>query len=349
MRRIFLFFVVVLFVTGSVFAENLIDLEIELSSDEIYFADTLFIAIYAKNVSGKLINNFPAFGTHPVDLSCPEFFDYFKIYLSHANDKAIYHFYQDRLSKWYYIDVKHACPIKQISLNPDEKVRIGIVLFKLPTLDNIKDPFWSRVIKEPPKDNDKFILNVEGTFKKDNITYFDGMICHKLKINPRSKESMKIITDWYKNSSPKLYEISSEFPSVKFISGKFLSENYNFYKEDGRIQIGKIPAIPWRFRYELISYYPPEHLGPTTWEDWKKLEESFEKGTLKDKIRFTRICVQYYTTADEKVLDELKSWLEKMNPLQRTIIVNINYSQRHNDLPNYQKFNEVIQSFKDKK
>jgi hypothetical protein len=343
MGRIFLFFVGMLFVTGSVFAENLIDLEIELNSDEIYFADTLYIAVYAKNVSGKPINNFPAFGTLPADLSCPEFFDYFKIYLSHANDSAIFPFYQNRLCRWYYIDLKRACPTKQILLNSGEKVRIGIVLFKLPMLEDIKDPFWSSVLKEPLKDNDKFILNIEGVFKKDNITYFDGKICNRLKINPRSKESMRVITDWYKNLPLKRYEVSTEFPSVRY-----RTENYSLYRSK-IIRIGKLSSQPWMYRYELENDYPPDYLCPTTWEDWKKLEDIFETGTLQDEIRFSRICIQYYTTADEKVLDELKSWLKKMNPLQRIIIVNPNYLNRQENLPNSKKLYETIQSFKDKK
>jgi hypothetical protein len=87
---------------------------------------------------------------------------------------------------------------------------------------------------------------------------------------------------------------------------------------------------------------------PKDWEGWKKLEESFESSTLRDEIRWTRICIQYCSTGDEKVLDELKTWLAKMNPIQRTVMVN-NYFRYDKNLPNSQKLYETIQSFKDKK
>ncbi|MDR1477521.1 MAG: hypothetical protein LBJ00_01105, partial [Planctomycetaceae bacterium] len=63
---------------------------------------------------------------------------------------------------------------------------------------------------------------------------------------------------------------------------------------------------------------------------------------------WTRICVQYCVTGDDKVLDELKTWLEKMNPIQRIVMVN-NYSFRDTTLPNCRKLYETIQLFKDKK
>jgi hypothetical protein len=83
---------------------------------------------------------------------------------------------------------------------------------------------------------------------------------------------------------------------------------------------------------------------PSDWQGWKKLEESFEASTLRDEIRWTRICVQYCTTAEEKVLDELKSWLEKMNPIQRAVMVN--YFQKDENLPNFEKLYNTIQQFK---
>jgi hypothetical protein len=103
--------------------------------------------------------------------------------------------------------------------------------------------------------------------------------------------------------------------------------------------------------YMFLRYgnrYPGYPNLPRDWEAWKKLEESFESSTLRDEIRWTRICIQYCSTGDEKVLDELKTWLEKMNPIQRTVMVN-NYFGYNENLPNSKKLYETIQSFKDKK
>ncbi|MDR1483622.1 MAG: hypothetical protein LBT09_02240, partial [Planctomycetaceae bacterium] len=93
--------------------------------------------------------------------------------------------------------------------------------------------------------------------------------------------------------------------------------------------------------------YPDDPNLPVDWQGWKKLEESFEPSTLRDEIRWTRICVQYCSTGNEKVLDELKTWLDKMNPIQRTVMVNYFYKDKN--LPNSTKLYETIQLFKDKK
>jgi hypothetical protein len=369
MRRIFLLFVVVLFVTGNVFAKNPIDLELELHSNEIYFGDTLYIAVYAKNVSGKQLDKFPAFAMHkghlgqPARFYYPEFFNNFQINLSHANLNSVFKFYLVYFSKHSYRGSKEVekenkdTTINYITLNPDERVRIGLILFPLPSLADINDPFWISAFKEPPEANDKFILTIRGTIKKDNITYFDDMVNCRLKINPRSKKSMELISDWYKNS-PSIYDVSPEFPSIKFWS-KDRSDHYRavripIYWENGKIWEVD-PDVSIRYTYTL---YPHGSLCPNTWEGWKKLEDTFENGTLRNEICYTRLRIQYYVTNDKKVLEEFKKWLAEITHLEREFIIKCAYQRMLSSAgPGFEKWiadrskeiYEIMKPFEDKK
>jgi hypothetical protein len=63
------------------------------------------------------------------------------------------------------------------------------------------------------------------------------------------------------------------------------------------------------FFLRIGNRYPDYPNLPSDWRGWKNLEESFEASTLRDEIRWTRICLQYCETKNDKVLDELKSWI----------------------------------------
>jgi D-mannonate dehydratase len=59
--------------------------------------------------------------------------------------------------------------------------------------------------------------------------------------------------------------------------------------------------------------------------------------------------LQYCETKDDKILDELKSWLEKMNPIQRAVMTNYLQHYHVKEIPVAEKLYNTIRLFKDKK
>jgi hypothetical protein len=155
-------------------------------------------------------------------------------------------------------------------------------------------------------------------------------------ISQRTATEMSTLKSWYDatptNLLPVMDRVTASIPfkrghkSYLAITSKLQPQHYHFLRIGNR--------------------YPGYPNLPKDWRGWKELEESFCEGTLRDEIRWTRICIQYCETKDEKVLEELKSWLEKMNPIQRAVMVN--YIQKNEQLPESIKLHNTIQPFKNK-
>ncbi|MDR1477366.1 MAG: hypothetical protein LBJ00_00310 [Planctomycetaceae bacterium] len=218
---------------------------------------------------------------------------------------------------------------------------------RVPDLENLQDSFWSDLSSNLSRESKEVILQIVLGTHHEFQTIKSGskllIFNEKLKIKPRNDKEMNIITSWYKNTPVEILPIPHPIntQSTYSISKRKIDRDYRVFLRktgiDDRLQ----------FILRLGDRYPYYPNLPEDWQGWKKLEESFEASTLRDEIRWTRICVQYCTTGDDKVLDELKTWLEKMNPIQRSVMVN--YFHKNEKLPNSDKLYETIQLFKDKK
>jgi hypothetical protein len=156
----------------------------------------------------------------------------------------------------------------------------------------------------------------------------------KIKILPREKNEMKLLKDWYRNTGHMFPELNLDDGYNKNKSKKWLrKKSYKYHSNEIN-----------RMFVRLRNLYPCYPNVPDDWQGWKAIEESFKPSTLRDEIRWTRICIQYCATEDEKVLEELKSWLKEMNPIQRAVMVN--YFHKNEKLPNSEKLYNTIQQFK---
>ncbi|MDR2643360.1 MAG: hypothetical protein LBC74_11270 [Planctomycetaceae bacterium] len=347
MKRLFFLILVVFLLTGKVFAENLIELQFEVNSSEIYFGDTLYIAVYAKNISGKRLDNFPAFNLG-YDFLYNKFYKHFKVYLTQIDADVSFPFYQmchsdflhnrkvlyapvssRSLSSYENLIHKSEVQYRYVSLEKDAKILIHVLEFPMPSLDDINDKFWSRLLNDSAQDKNKnkFILHIKGKIKENDISYFDGEINRELTIKPRSKKTMFLIEYWHSTFPPNAFIISSRYPSLKFLSDDYKNnKNYTEYPVEYKLRAlwksDKIILVSLSdFRYSLWSYYPPHYCSPSTWEGWEKLEGIFEEGTLRDEIRYTRLCLQYFETKDDGVLDELKKLIAKFDKVRQDAIV----------------------------
>ena len=136
-----------------------------------------------------------------------------------------------------------------------------------------------------------------------------------ITLKPRPEHEMAMIKHWYNQTPEELFPVTRG--GSKRPQGIFTPESRN-------IRVWTWYFIPrnWRFSQwhfvRLGNRYPSDPNAPTTWQGWKRLENSIAPSTMCDEIRLTRILIQYCNTRDGKVLTELTEWFANMNEIQRT-------------------------------
>jgi hypothetical protein len=215
-------------------------------------------------------------------------------------------------------------------------------------LEDLGNSFWKAFQKElPPEGKEvEFYFNSYPAFRK------------KLRIKSRKDNEKKLLEKWYKNT-PNYYhpELKSSKIIPRTTPNEKLIKTDHYWWTRKEFNYNKVMSEK-SVKSEIITNYIPDYFLrhgnrypgypnlPKTWQDWKELEDSFEPSTLRDEIRWTRICIQYCDTEDEKVLEELKLWLMKMNPIQRTVMVHT-YWGKHGSIPASIKLDNTIQQFDD--
>jgi hypothetical protein len=318
-----------------------LEISVKGSAETIFLGDPLYVICTFTNKGENPIENIP--------ISYEYFYDdyrlrYFECDVIFPNN-FIYKCYPEDDGGKPSIDR----PLTQTKpLNPNESRIMFDHTFELPPLEDWRHPQWKNFCEKI--DNDSITCELRFRTRCMYSVNPDVMNCEikrKITIKRRPLKETNIINDWFekcrKEHFPIVIDNDSSGRQVKLPANNARYTNW----DNNFIQINNQQFEPWRF-IRVGNRKPPMHLCPNTWQGWKKLEESFESSTLRDEIRWTRICIQYCSTADEKVLDELKTWLEKMNPIQRIVMVN-NYFGYNENLPNSKKLYDTIQSFKDKK
>jgi hypothetical protein len=231
-----------------------------------------------------------------------------------------------------------------VTVQPKTTLDCPLAVIFLPDLDELHDVFWESLPLNKKQDGQTFEIRlsyIESTINPQKLSLLSACV----NIRNRKYEEYNKIENWYKKTH------ASFFPEP--YERKIILNNTSYYirlkiiSEAQKNLLNNDTYNPISF-FRICNSYLCNPNRPKDWEDWKNLEESCESSTLRDEIRWTRICIQYCSTGDEKVLDELKTWFEKMNPIQRTVMVN-NYFGYDEKLPNSKKLYETIQSFKDKK
>ena len=187
---------------------------------------------------------------------------------------------------------------------------------QVPPLEDLKEPFWEKYFKNLATGNEEFMLNL--TFKGYFAEKQDGSgnsqpipitLEIPITIKQRSEKEMALIRKWHNTLAD--YLVSQEFQKFGVTGPKSDMPKNTIVKNE--------KFSHWYF-VQNFNLYPNTLDIPETWQGWKALEDSLSPSTMRDEIRLTRILIQYCDTQDEKVLDELKTWFDVMNEVQRTVM-----------------------------
>jgi len=171
----------------------------------------------------------------------------------------------------------------------------------VPHLKDMGEPFWKDMMKRSLNSDWELTLQMTTKASSRKYVFLERTLTHSIKIRSRPEAEMTLLDSWF-----------MDFPVDPF--------DLSYSKSvENRIEVNGGRFHPRHF-VRVGHDFPPMHLCPTTWQGWKELEESITPSTLRDEIRLTRICIQYYDTQDEKVLEEMKEWFAGMNEVQRGVM-----------------------------
>ena len=222
-----------------------------------------------------------------------------------------------------YIDAERSFDFAEIK--PGDSRVITVEAINVPPLEDLKEPFWERHLKNLSTSDAKFMLCIaiqsivasgeKETDKKREVLIFETPLIMK----SRPEKEMTLIWEWYDGTPKKLFpfpygdrnpvrkiaplDSNSPAPAVFeniLVKGKKVSQS-QFMRSDNR--------------------YPGHPNAPETWQGWKELEESLTPSTMRDEIRLARILIQYSDTEDDTLIKELKDWFADMNEVQRSVLV----------------------------
>jgi len=198
---------------------------------------------------------------------------------------------------------------------------IGALSINIPALEDIREPFWEKHLKDLSADGREFrlratVISYSATNRLGDTPEHERLPISleiPITIKPRPENEMAMIEDWHNNTPKELFPAPAGNNSVR----KVPREGIVPKSEVIRVQNAKYSH--WHF-IRLGNRYPADPNAPETWQGWKELEESITPSTMRDEIRLTRILIQYCDTEDAKVLTELKEWFAGMNEVQRTVM-----------------------------
>jgi hypothetical protein len=202
---------------------------------------------------------------------------------------------------------------------------IGALAINVPPLEDIKESFWLKHLKNLPAEGEKVLFCVTITSRPaadeegHAHTALKVTLEVPLTIKQRPEKEMVMIEAWYNQTPKTLFPKleAGEYSRRKIPQDFMLPESKNIRVQ--RWYFFRAKYSQWNF-VRFGNRYPSDPNAPETWQGWKKLEESLTPSTMRDEIRLTRILIQYCDTKDTKVLKELWEWFDGMNEIQRTVM-----------------------------
>lgn len=234
-------------------------------------------------------------------------------------------------------------------IKPGESLIIAVLAISLPPLEDLKEPFWEKLLKNLSTENVEFticvaITSMVASNKEGNSSVRKPFTLEvPIEMKQRPEKEMALFEDWYYKTPNVLFPMpEGENPPRKIPRQGVIPA------ESKIIRIQNKKYDPQDF-IRLGNRYPAAPNAPETWQGWKELEESITPSTMRDEIRLTRILVQYCDTKDTKVLDELKKWFHSMNEVQRTVmaknVCDLAWNSRGTDL--FESFKKIYGTVKE--
>lgn len=200
--------------------------------------------------------------------------------------------------------------LRFIELKPGESRRILSTGWEIPPLEMLHDPKYEQFIRDLPPEGQELTLRVRvhsavrGSDRGD-YEEFITTLEKKFILKPRTEKEMELIESWY-DATPKRH-----FPQILPNEGP-----------------GAYPVKWVRWSEEAKPFlvgYPGSVYADKTWQQWKELEDSLEFSTLRDNVRRMRFLKQYQATQDPQVLEEFRTWLLRLPPMQRRNMIHARY------------------------
>ena len=192
-----------------------------------------------------------------------------------------------------------------VELKPGESRGVYWPSRELPPLEMLHDAKYEAFMSDLPPEGRELTLRIKvNSFAEKpaekpgaRLEDFSVTLEKKFTFRPRSEKEMALIETWY-DETPKEW-FPQINPNIK--NPAYKTVNWSPYRKIPRFYVG----------------YPGSLYDSKTWEDWKELEDSLAPCTLRDEIRRKRFSMQYKATQDENVVEEFKTWVKTLPPLQR--------------------------------
>jgi hypothetical protein len=278
---------------------------IEIFPTEIYWGDTVYLAVYQENISPEVVK---ICGSNN-DIHEYYWGDFiFSSDMLHMEYKWIPEHPSGKQSK-------RAVPIQD--LQPGAKYVDQMNYLEFPPLEDLEEPFWKELSANLPKEGITCKLHIKhGYYNPSSNEAHEMEVERDILIRPRPASEMALLEKWYKNTPEKLFPRVEGKRKVPYNMGLRSSGRSNIW-------IGWHKYDPWMF-VRTGNRKPSEPNNPTMLTGWRQLEASLVPSTMRDEVRLVRLQLEYYAakagTNTEKAKRELVDWLESLPKVQRGIM-----------------------------
>jgi hypothetical protein len=259
--------------------------------ETIQWGDPVYLICTFTNKDKQVIENVPSSYTRYYDDYRRRFFQCDVIF----TNNEIYRYYPEDDGGKPVID---RAPTPPKHLYPSESIVVFDGTCELPPLEDWQHTLWRKFYNNIGDDGTSCNLRfTTSRMYSQHSALAERTLTHKITIKRRQPNEIKIINDWF-------YKCGKEhFPVLEIFSHgdgrfgyKYPGGNKRFTSWDNNfIQIGVKQVEPYQF-IRVGNRKPPMHICPQDWQGWQELEESFAASTLRDEIRWTRICIPFVSS-----------------------------------------------------
>ena len=214
---------------------------------------------------------------------------------------------------------------KNAEIAPGEERFRARTALEFPPLEDANKPFWTAV-RERLNAEGRVVLQVSVEFDRyENWTkHRRDVFKTEVVLNKRVISEMETLDDWRdktpQNLTPHLEDgerykrprskKNGDAGALSGSKGSLISLNGETYDSWAFVRVG--------------NRKPGDPNNPTTLEGWRKLENVFETGTLRDEITFVRLQLEYYAAPRGKEtvasLEKILAWLAERPEAQRAVL-----------------------------
>ena len=297
---------------------------------EVYYGDTIYIAVCYRNISeddGKRVTR----------LNRNEWDDKLNnvsATLRFKNEELKYLFEKDGSFK----GTRNAHHERTTFFGPNDFFVGYVCCIETPPLEDLKQSFWQEIRNELEKESSiSLAIDIElpagFSFSKD-------LISETVTINNRPNSELGLLEKWsYEYASPsdpfypEIHKRGNKDFSYKLRPSSSDESKYSIiYQKEKATPLSVSPSYVVR----VGNRKPFAPNSPTTVDGWRELEDRFVDSTIKDEIHLTTLLIEYYAAREtnaENIQDKrdaVLQWLDKLPNAQRialSLYVGVNFRE----------------------